>query len=224
MNQDKDKNSYQHDYVTTIKAIQDALINDSVDGYTRVYVREDNGLWPMDYLRLKDIFLALQSGHYIDINHLPITTELLADNKTKFHEPELQAYLEEIGKLKFFPRPIWPMNYFSITVEDKFKELAQSLGSPLHLQEVIPNKDRRTKPHKKLLHLLLKHEKVLYYKAAKIFDSKATQSYYKHHKSQLDKEINNCKRKLSEYLKPHGYTVSEKDGYLFLVRIEPENT
>lgn len=221
-----DKDKYKDHYITVLQALEKARVQDTVDGYTRLYITTGNGLINIPLLELKDIIESMQHEKIVEINHFPIVSELLEDNKPKYHSKEFVEALIQTRALEIYPRPLWPMNYYSLTLEEKFHKVMKAIGPPIFLLSLIPS-DKGHHNHRVITKLLIQEPKVKNCKIAtkiRIRENgvrleKITKDRYFRDIKYFNGKIKNCNKTLKKLFQQSGYKVKFEKNWTKLIKL-----
>ncbi len=221
-----DKDKYKDHYITVLQALEKARIEDTLDGYTRLYITARNGLINIPLSELKDIIESMQHEKIVEINHYPIISELLQDNKTKHHSKEFTESLIQEDLLEIYPRPVWPMNYYSLTLEKKFHDIIHAIGPPIFLLSLIPS-DKAHYNHRVITKLLIQEPKVknceiatkIKIRANRTRLEKITKDRYFRHIKYFNGKIKNCNKTLKKLFQHSGYKVKFEKNWTVLIKL-----
>ena len=227
----KNKNKDQDNYLAVIRALQRAKVEDEVDGYVRLYITKKNGLANIPFSELERTIISLKNDGCLELNHAPSQSDLHKSSKPVYdHTSEKKELWRKLKVLDDYSRPVWPRNYFSLTLEPKFDERFSSSPPPIFLLSAIPI-GTKTKNHIRITKLLIERGKVPNSLIAMKTSFKHNGVVYRPTKKRYDqspatfnKKIKNALKTLRERLKPHGYEIKFSKNFTELIQTPPDNS
>ncbi|OGH14219.1 MAG: hypothetical protein A2687_05850 [Candidatus Levybacteria bacterium RIFCSPHIGHO2_01_FULL_38_26] len=215
----KYKNNNENNYALVVRALQKGYVK-YPGTWTRLYLTKENKLSHLSYQEAKDIIDSMSHDGLIELNHYAKASDLL----TSRNPTPLPKGAREIVDNDDWPYWIFPFNYFSVGIEEKFNKVTSLVGSPLFLLSVIP----REKKYKYLLRMARSlieagvNNEVENYKLAVCFDSRLNKNQYINNrvkKLRFNNLIENRLKTLRKLLRLKGYTFKFNQHNTKLVKI-----
>lgn len=213
------KDEYKDIYIKIIRAIQQEKKSYPED-HPRVYLTKKTGL--ISISKVKEVIADMnKDGLFTIISH-PLGYELQDKTSPQPHSPEMLKAVSTEWLKSNYPRPVFPMNYWSIDISDKFDNIAASYGSPLFLLASIPSKKGKYKYIYKLAEVLVYKEEVENFELAKVFNSKLLKRDYLKNTTERNKSNNYIKNRLKtlrKLFKPLAYRIKFDKDMTKLIKI-----
>lgn len=197
-------NDNKNKLIVVIRAIQKAR---GRNPYVKLFITRQNGLLDMDYDEIVEIIESLDKKNLIEVNHLPDKNALLINNKPH--------------------SDIFPMNYLSLIINNKFDSWVNNFGSPIFLLSLIPlGKKYRTL--RKIAEFLVSSIEIDNFIMAQSFirpldtntlkKRKLKKDEYISERKKINYQIKNRLKTLRRIFKPHGYIIIFRQGTTKLVK------
>lgn len=215
----KHKNKNEDNYALIVRALQKGY-EKYPETWIRLYLNKENKLAHISYQEAKDILDSMHRDKLIELNHYASASELI---KSREPTPIPKGMNLIDGD---WPYAVFPFNYFSVGIEDKFNEITSLLGSPLFLLAIIP-KDRKYRYLFKMAKILIESgtdTEVENYRLALCFDSRLSKHQYENNKitkAKYNALIENRLKTLRKLLKPKEFTIKYNKKTSRLVKISP---
>lgn len=215
----KHKNQHENNYALIVKALQKGY-EKYPETWIRLYLNKENKLDHISFNEAKEIIDSMCNDGLLERNHDAKESDFIISRDPTPYSKGTKPMPGD------WPYWVFPFNYFSVRIEEKFNKVTSAFGSPLFLLSIMPI-DRKYKYLTKMTKLLVDagvDSEVETYKLALCFESDLRKNQFLSNKATYTRLMNNIKNRrktLNKILKGKGYAVklNEKTNTAKLVKI-----